>query len=281
MRLAPEIKDFVRKVLILSAVFSLFVSVLVAYLGSLIATPTASATETTNDTNFVKKNVDFIGVSGVALSYNVGTAKVMRDATPVNLADDTVEISAVLSDKGTARDKLLSAHMANISSYMNLLKTDVPALLDQSSDRQTMLETFVDDLAYRQTRTDATIATLAAQGRELQSTITQSNQKIDAAKTTLDAAYKNFDYDRTQSTVDAYLQAKQDNTYATTYLVFIGKFLDSYRTLSAYGKQLQDTINANREPLIKNVTVTLPDSGTTLMKKLQLLQTQAESKLKQ
>jgi hypothetical protein len=39
-----------------------------------------------------------------------------------------------------------------------------------------------------------------------------------------------------------------------------------------------DTLINNREALIKDVTVVLPDSGTGLMKPLQLIKTEAEFK---
>jgi hypothetical protein len=97
-------------------------------------------------------------------------------------------------------------------------------------------------------------------------------------KTDLSTAYKTLDYEKTQSTLDAYLAEKDKNTYAKTYLVFIEKFITSYDILNQYNKILLDTLINNHEALIKNVTIVIPDSGTNLMKKFNLVKTEAEFK---
>jgi len=92
------------------------------------------------------------------------------------------------------------------------------------------------------------------------------------------AAYKNLDYDKTEELINQYLAEKQKNTYARTYLVFIGKFISTYQILNNYNKVFLDTLINNKQALIKNVTVVLPDSGTNLMKQLNLVKTEAEWK---
>lgn len=94
-------------------------------------------------------------------------------------------------------------------------------------------------------------------------------------------AYKNLDYDKTEELLTSYLSEKQKNTYARTYLVFLGKFISTYQTMNTYNKTLLDTLINNKEALIKNVTVVLPDSGTNLMKQLNLVKTEAEWKARE
>ena len=94
-------------------------------------------------------------------------------------------------------------------------------------------------------------------------------------------AYKNLDYDKTEELLTKYLAEKQKNIYASTYLVFLGKFISTYQIMNAYNKTLLDTLINNREALMKNVTVVLPDSGTNLMKQLNLIKTEAEWKARQ
>lgn len=165
-----------------------------------------------------------------------------------------------------------------LNEYLNILKTNVNQLLDQASDRESMLESYLDQLKSRYTSTETQLTVLKQQARELQSVVAESDTKIEKLKWDLTTAYKTLDYDKTQETLDSYLEEKDKNTYAKTYLVFLGKFIDSYTLLNEYNKVMLDTLINNREALIKNVTIVLPDSWTNLMKKFELVKTEAEFK---
>lgn len=184
----------------------------------------------------------------------------------------------MLADGSVGRKKLISSNMVAANEYLNVLKTDVNKLLDSANDREAMLESFLDQLKYRYTSTNSYLSTLNTQVTELEGAVTQSDKSIETIKMSLTTAYKNLDYDKTEELLNTYLSEKQKNTYARTYLVFLGKFVSTYQTMNSYNKILLDTLINNKEALIKNVTVVLPDSGTTLMKQLNLVKTEAEWK---
>lgn len=276
MALRSEIKDFVRRVLLLGVLLSFFVNIAYTYYRSVSTGNEASASG--NDVAFKKKAVPYLGDTAVALSLNVGLSKKSEQDAPVRLYDDVMPIAAALSDKGEGRKKVISSNMVAASEYLNILKTDVNKLLDQSSDRQATLESFTDQLKYRYKSTNSYLSTLSAQRAELQQAVTDSTTKIDATKAALSVAYKNLDYDKTEDLLTQYLELKDRETYARTYLVFVDKFAATFSALNTYNKTLLDTLINNREALIKDVTVVLPDSGTELMKKLSLIKTEAEFK---
>ncbi|MFB0964995.1 MAG: hypothetical protein QMC36_04870 [Patescibacteria group bacterium] len=276
MALRSEIKDFVRRVLLLGVLLSFFVNIAYTYYRSVSTGNEASANG--NDVAFKKKAVPYLGDTAVALSLNVGLSKKSEQDAPVRLYEDVMPIAAALSDKGEGRKKVISSNMVAASEYLNILKTDVNKLLDQSSDRQATLESFTDQLKYRYKSTNSYLGTLSAQRAELQQAVTDSTTKIDATKAALSVAYKNLDYDKTEELLSQYLELKDRETYARTYLVFVDKFAATFSALNTYNKTLLDTLINNREALIKDVTVVLPDSGTELMKKLSLIKTEAEFK---
>lgn len=187
-------------------------------------------------------------------------------------------VGEMLADGSVGRKKLISSNMVAANEYLNVLKTDVNKLLDSANDREAMLESFLDQLKYRYTSTNSYLSTLNTQVTELEGAVTQSDKSIETIKMSLTTAYKNLDYDKTEELLNTYLSEKQKNTYARTYLVFLGKFVSTYQTMNSYNKILLDTLINNKEALIKNVTVVLPDSGTTLMKQLNLVKTEAEWK---
>ncbi len=209
---------------------------------------------------------------------NIGTNKVVRSNTPVRLYTEVMPLGTILASQSTGRNTVITSEMGNINAYLNVLKTDVHALLGSATDRETMLNDYIDQLKDLYTRSTEHATQLTAQANDLQATITKTVAAEDAAKQDLSTAYGNLDYDKTESTIDAYLEAKRQETVAHTYLIFLGKFISSYGLLNDYNKKLMSTLITNREALIKNVTVVMPDSGTELMSGLQLIQTESQYK---
>ncbi|HBB27238.1 TPA: hypothetical protein DCZ36_01925 [Candidatus Gracilibacteria bacterium] len=279
MALQTEIKDFTKKVLLLGIVLSFLVNLVFIYISSLSGGSSTYAAG--NDGKFRRASVPYLGSTGVAIAMNIGLHEKERQDAPVNLYSEVMPIGEVLADTGVGRQKLISSNMVAASEYLNVLKTDVNKLLDSANDREAMLESFLDQLKYRYTSTQSYLGILSAQTTELQGTVATSNQSIETIKAALTVAYKNLDYDKTEELITSYLAEKQKNTYAQTYLVFLGKFISTYQILNAYNKTLLDTLINNKEALIKNVTVVMPDSGTNLMKQLNLVKTEAEWKARQ
>lgn len=274
MILKWEIKDFVKKVLILWILLSLLINLFVTYLSSLGSTSFANS----NDTKFKRADVNYPWVTGVAVSFNIWTKFKQSQEIPVNLFTEVMPISYILANKDIARDKIIISNMMNLNEYLNILKTDINSILDNSSDREAMLQSFIDQLEFRYKLAISELRVLQQQAKELETTSQSSVQRIESLKTDLTNSYKKLDYDKTQSSVDEYLKQKDSDTYAKTYLIFIQKFINSYTILNNYNKVLLDTLINNKEALIKKSTVVLPDSGNTLLNKLNLLKTEVDYK---
>jgi hypothetical protein len=277
MALKSEIKDFVRKVLLLGILLSCVINFLFTYFSGFVTSPEAYATQ--NDLQFRRADVPYLGNVGVALSFNVGLSKTSKDNTPVRLHADVIPLSSILSNKTTGRDKVIASHMIAAQEYINVLQMDVNKTLDQSSDREAMLESIIDGLKFRGNKTNEYLSSLSSQRTELQAALDSSTRKITDLKTQLSTNYQKMDFDGTQDALDAYIAEKNNETYARTYLIFLDKFTAMYTSLNAYNRKLLDTLTSNREALIKNVTVVLPDSGNEFMNKLNLLKKASDASL--
>lgn len=220
---------------------------------------------------FRRADVPYLGNTGVALSLNVGLSKTVKDNAPVRLYEEVIPLSSILADKTTGRDKIIASHMIAAQEYINVLQMDVNKTLDQSSDRQAMLESIIDGLKYRGNKTNEYLTSLAAQRTELQTALDSSTRKINDLKSQLSTNYQKMDFEGTQKALDEYIVEKNNETYARSYLVFLDKFTAMYTSLNSYNRKLLDTLVNNKEALIKNVTVVLPDSGSEFMGKLELL----------
>lgn len=277
MLLKTEVKDFVKKVLMIWILLSFFINLLVTYFSSVWSESTYASSEA-NENKFKKVNAGYLGTVWVAVSLNVGTKLKSANDTPVSLTTEVLPISYILANKTVSRNKIITANMVSINEYLNILRTDVNKLLNQSSDREAMLESYLDQLRLRYNSTTEQISVLKQQSTQLTATINSSDQNISKLKNDLTNNYKTLDYDKTESTLDEYLHQKDANTYAKTYLVFIWKFIQSYTILNDYNKIAMDTLVNNKEALIKNVTIVMPDSSTKLMKKFNLIKTEADFK---
>ncbi len=224
-----------------------------------------------NELQFRKADVPYLGNVGVALSLNVGLSKTLKDNAPIRLYADVIPLSSILADKTTGRNKIIASHMIAAQEYINVLQMDINKTLDQSSDRQAMLESVIDGLKYRGNKTNEYLVSLINQRAELQLALTTSTKRIDSLKAQLSSSYQKMDYDATQQALDEYILEKNNETYARSYIVFLDKFSAMYTSLNAYNRKLLDTLTNNKEALIKNVTVVMPDSGTDFMNKLELL----------
>lgn len=196
----------------------------------------------------------------------------------MRLYEEVIPLSSILADKTTGRDKIIASHMIAAQEYINVLQMDVNKTLDQSSDRQAMLESIIDGLKYRGNKTNEYLTSLASQRTELQAALDASTRKINDLKGQLSTNYQKMDFEGTQKALDDYIAEKNNETYARSYLAFLDKFTAMYTSLNAYNRKLLDTLVNNKEALIKNVTVVLPDSGNEFMGKLELLRKAGDPK---
>ena len=73
------------------------------------------------------------------------------------------------------------------------------------------------------------------------------------------------------------MTAKNIDTRARVYLIYLEGFQKSYTALQIRNLQLITALENNRDALIKRSTVVIPDSGTDIIRTLKLIQTEAEA----
>lgn len=168
--------------------------------------------------------------------------------------------------------------MIAIQSYVNVLKTDIVALLDQATDRTVTLDEHIEILKSYYTKTADRLLIINDQITELNNLLKSTAETTTAAKTTMEEKYKAFDYSGVDTVINDYVIAKNSENRAKVYLVYLQRFQRAYGILQSQNKILLDTLINNREALIKRSTVVIPDSGSDLLKKMGLIQTEEESK---
>lgn len=214
----------------------------------------------------------------VAITTNIWTKLKERSEAPANIYSDVMSISYILWNKQIARDKIISQNMIQINEYLNVLKMDLKTSLNQATDRATVLDAYINQLEFRYSSTLENISALKNQRAILASSVKENNTDIEQAKKKMSSDFKIFDSESVIEDVDTYLKARDSYTYARTYIIFIDKFIAYYTYLNNYNKKLLDTLINNKDIIVKNSQLVIPDSGSDLLKSLNLIYSEDEFK---
>ena len=265
-----------RKILTLALVFSVAIYLGASYFESLgaaepEAVPSAGSGSAQAVPRFRPVGQASLALVGVALGNGIATSGKLVSGAPVALAGDALDASDALAAKNIAPAGFIGQNMAAIKEYANVLSVNVRGLLASSPDRAAVLESYIDQVKYRHSASSNAMAELSAQVVGATQSLNTLQAGMDALKKQISGAYARFDAPATQGYLRDYLDRQETYVYTRSYLVFAQKFAVSYQRLNAYAKTLLDTLSANREALVKNATVVIPDSGASLLKSLDLV----------
>lgn len=87
-------------------------------------------------------------------------------------------------------------------------------------------------------------------------------------------------YSGVDKAIEGYLHAKNLESRARIYMIYLDRFEKSYLALQNKNRKVLDAIINNREAIIKKSLIVIPDTGTDIIKELGLIETEAENKAK-
>jgi disulfide oxidoreductase YuzD len=274
MRISPEIKEFTKNTLIFTLFFTL-----VIHLGWGYITPYLSVgVWASNEKNFKQSDIVYLGNFATAISLNIGQRVKTPSSGPITLSDDAVTIAEILYNPEEGERRLIASNMLSMQSYLNILKTDILGMLEEAWDRAIVLDEHIELLKSYYTTTGERILLLSEQSRDLEAILSTSAQTVEWAKAAMETKYRAFEFDWVDTVINDYINAKNEENRAKVYLTYIQRFQRGYGILQGENKKILDTLINNRSALINKSIVVIPDSGTELLKKLNLLVTEAEYK---
>lgn len=269
------IKTYIFKIIILSLFFSIVINAI-----SFFVTEWTPTVQWEDRNRVIYKNMDDPKLWNiwVAISTNIWTRYKQLREVPVTIYNEVLDIWYIVSNKTVARDHIISNNLLQINEYYNILQTDILWLLWQSNDRSEVLEAFIDQLEFRYKAAAENIRTLKMQASTLNWSLNLANNKVERIKQNISRNFKNFDSETVIEDIDEYLAEKENYTYARTYIIFVNKFIKYYMFLNGYNKGLLDVVINNKEALIKNSQVVIPDTWANMLRKLKLLYKEDEWK---
>jgi len=87
-----------------------------------------------------------------------------------------------------------------------------------------------------------------------------ANSQIEVLKGKIGTDFSSNDSEASVQNIEKYLEIKREYDYARIYAVYINQFIVQYDFLNNYNKNLLDVLINNKEALIKDVFVVIPDN---------------------
>lgn len=274
--MSKQINKFLAKILILSTflvlVFNIWVNLINA--NSDINKTSKNNNSTTlnnNSTTFKSVNNNSLWKVWVAITTNIWIQFKKRWEIPATIYKEVFSINEIINNQNTANKELIWKNMIAIEEYKNILKTNIKQLINNSFDKPRTLNAFIDQLEYRYTIWIINAKKLTEQKSIFNQNMIAINWKIEALKAKIEKDFKENNAEESLENINQYLELKKQYYYSRTYIIYINHFLSEYNYLNKYNKLLLDTLINNKDALIKNAYVVIPDSWSSLLKKFDLI----------
>lgn len=233
-----------------------------------------------NSEQFSNSQIWDLWKSAIAISTNLWTKYTQKQSIPSTIYRDIFSVSDLIRATKYHENKLIAKNYIILREYKNILKTDFKQLLQNTNNKREILDGILWQLEYRYIQANKNVKTLLEQRNILLQVMTSSNAKIWNLKLKMDRDYKSLDTNESYKNISQYVKYKEEYYHAKVFITYINVILKDYSKMNNYNKVLLDTLINNKEAIIKEAYVVLPDSGTQLLDDFNLLYTEEQFKAK-
>lgn len=272
-----QFKSFLLKILLLT---SIIVGVFNIWWSFIKADKSANKNiqTVTNNENFRNTWSSQIWKTWVAISTNLWIRFKQRSEIPATIYKDVFSINELKLEWYDANNLIIASNMIITQEYKNILRSDIKWILDSSRDRASMLNALIDQLEYRYEKAVIESRKLLEQKKVLEWEVTKAASEKNAIVAKIDSDFKANNAKASAENIKKYLEIQNNFYYARTYIVYINQFLREYQILNDYNKKLLDTLINNKNAIIKDAYVVIPDTWTDLLRQYNLLIEEADYK---
>lgn len=270
----PIIKSFIKITILTLFFFALFYM----WRQFLYAWWWDNTKNTSNTDTFESIDNIWLSEAWVALNINVWT-KFYEWRT--NYESDAhynwiVSISTILYDRNKTNEKLITNNIESIRDYINVAKIDLKSYLDSSSDRADNYDSLMTQFKLRYKVWYANSKNLETQLNLIWNYIKELDTSIENIKSSMKTNMKNYYAKWLNKNINDYIVLKNEVTLMKVYYLFCSRFLAYYNFLNWYNKEVITTLRLNKDSIIKNTYVVIPENWSELISKLNLIYNQAD-----
>ncbi len=235
-----------------------------------------------NQWKFQKTNNSDMAIISVAITTNIWTNHKLLNTLPTSIYKDVMSIEDAMFNKKKAKDEIIGKNMIATQEYRNVLQTSVKNLILNSLNKQEFLEAYISQLEFRYETAYNNQSNLLKQKKIFNNSMLLANSEILKIKAKIGLDFNANDSEASLVNIDNYLLEKNKYYFARTYIIYINQFLREYQQLNDYNKNLLDVLINNKEAIIKETYLVIPNNGwIESLKALDLLFEEADFKSKQ
>lgn len=270
------------KTLLLSTVLGIFISVWNHYYVNGFSKNSNNTSINTNENieKFKKVNNSDMASISVAITTNIWTNHTLINSFPsTDIYNNILSIDQAMFDIKNTNDEIIAKNMIATQEYENVLKIDIKNLIENSLNKQEILNAYISQLEFRFTTAITHSQNLISQKEIFTKSLLASDQRVEDIKAKIEIDFNSNDADASLINIDNYLDAKNEYNFARTYIIYINQFLTEYQQLNEYNKNLLDVLINNKEAIIKDAFLIIPNNwGINSLKELDLLFEEADFK---
>lgn len=273
-------KNFLWKVFISTSIVVIIFSIwndIIYVFNTNSEVPELNAAQENSDV-YKNTQINSLWKTWVAITTNVWIKYKQRTEIPATIYSDVFSVNQLLQDNSAWSSELIASNMQITEEYQNVLKTDIKWLLANSKNKAEILDAIIEQLEFRYEKSVKQITSLNEQKNIFNNEMLKAEANIETLKIKINTDFKNKDSVASKENIDNYLIEKNTYYHARTYIIYINKFLIDYSYLNDYNKKLLDTLINNKDALVKEAYVVIPDTWTTLLRDFDLLYEEADFK---
>jgi len=231
-----------------------------------------------NNYNYINIKIKPLASVAIAISTNIWIQYLSNNNQNKTsyLYNNLFSVKQVLNNSKQIKENILWKNMLFLKDYFNFIKTDFNKNINNSQNRKIALNSILNQLEYRYNQANKNANFLLNQKKIIQDQYNKIEDSITQLKNKIKFNYTNNNLEELYSNMDDYYNLKQKETILKTYILYINNFLKKYLILNKYNKILINTLKINKNIIIKNSYLVIPDSWKAILKEYKLLITQEE-----
>ncbi len=218
-----------------------------------------------------------LAMVGVALSNNIGTGQVRANEIPVELPQDVEVIQDAVQQLDQERAGFFQEHFQFLEEFEEMLTIDIVEYLNLHDNREDAFDNYVVQIADKLVDAEGRYNALIDRALFHENMLVGYQSDIKNLETTINTAYASR---QGELIIDGFVRLEELNIEYQDHknvAIFDRKLAGDYAALIQAANAKLTVITANKDALVKGVTVTLP-AGTNVnqLKELEIFTTDAQ-----
>lgn len=192
-----------------------------------------------------------LALVALALANNVGTGTSRASEIPVMSPNDVAVAGGAIVHDAMDGEIFFSDNFQQLSEYEEVARIDVPSYLKNKTNKQEVLESYIDELIKHTEKARATLQAITAQMLFHKNALQSTQSDIKNTQAAIEASYKNRDSSGIMDNIadlDEFVLVQQDHKYGQIFGQQIAK---EYQNVITFSESKIQVLKVNIPALVQ------------------------------